>query len=80
VDEDTGFVSGGGITTHHNGGVAVLIKVGVERRPTGCTPTLLLFEQVNAMEAPSFPHQAPLPAIFPVVAQVGIEGTSRPYS
>ena len=76
MDEDPGFVSGGGITTHHNGGVVVLIKIGVERRLAGRTPTLLLFEQVDAIEASSFPHQTPLPAIFPVVTQARVEGAT----
>jgi hypothetical protein len=75
VDENTDIVSGGGITTHHDRGVVVLIKVGVERRPPGCTPSPLLFEQANPMEVFTFTHQAPLSAIFPVVAQAGIEGT-----
>jgi hypothetical protein len=75
VDENSGGVSGGGITTHHNVGVVVLIKIGIERRLADRAPTLLLFEQVDAIESPSFPHQTPLPAVFPVVAQVWIEGT-----
>jgi hypothetical protein len=49
VVENAGYVSGGGITTHHNGGVAMLIKVSVERRPPGRKPTPLLFEQANSM-------------------------------
>lgn len=75
MDENSGRVPGGGITTHHNGGVVVLIKVGIEDRLADRAPTLLLFEQVDAIEASSFPHQTPLPAVFPVVAQVWIEGT-----
>lgn len=75
VDENSGIVPGGRITTHHNVGVVVLIKVGIERRLADRAPTILLFEQVDAIEASSFPHQTPLPAIFPVVAQVRIEGT-----
>ncbi len=75
MDENSEGVSGGGITTHHNVGVVVLIKVGIERRLADRAPTILLFEQVDAIKLPSFPHQTPLPAVFPVVAQVWIEGT-----
>jgi hypothetical protein len=72
VDKNSGIVTGGSITTDHDIGVVVLIKVGIEDRPADRTPTLLLFEQVDAIEASSFPHQTPLPAVFPVVAQVGV--------
>jgi hypothetical protein len=75
VDENSGIVTGGSVTTDHDISVVVLIKVGIEDRPADRTPTLLLFEQVDAIEASSFPHQTPLPAVFPVIAQVGIEGT-----
>jgi hypothetical protein len=75
VDENSGIVTGGSVTTDHDISVVVLIKVGIENRPADRAPTLLLFEQVDAIEASSFPHQTPLPAVFPVIAQVGIEGT-----
>ena len=67
MDENADIVSGGGVTTHHNVGVIVLIKIGLERRLADRAPTLLLFEQVDAIESPSLPHQTPLPAIFPRV-------------
>jgi hypothetical protein len=73
VDENADIVSGGGVTTHHNVGVIVPIKIGIERRLADRAPTLLLFEQVDAIESPSLPHQTPLPAIFPIAAQVWIE-------
>ena len=75
VDEDAGEVPGGGITTHHDVGGVVLIKVGVENRLADRTPARLLLKQVSAIEASRFPHQSPKPAIVPVVAQSGIEGT-----
>lgn len=52
----------------------MLIKIGVERRLADRAPTILLFEQVDAIESPGLPHQTPLPAIFPLVAQVRVEG------
>jgi PAS domain S-box-containing protein len=75
VDEDAGEVPGGGITTHHDVGGVVLIKVGVEGRLADRAPARLLLEQVSAIEASRFPHQSPQPAILPVVAQARIEGT-----
>ena len=44
---------------HHNGGVVVLIKAGVECRLADRAPAILLFEQVDAIEASRFPHQTP---------------------
>jgi hypothetical protein len=59
---------GGGVTTHHNVGVIVLIKIGIECRLADRAPTLLLFEQVDAIESPSLPHQTP--AIFPIARPI----------
>ena len=75
MDEDSDIVSGGRIATHQDVDAVVLIKVGFEDRLADCAPALLLFEQVDAIEASSFSHQTPLPAIFPVVAQAWIKGT-----
>ena len=55
MDEDAGEVPGGGITTHHDVGGVVLIKVGVENRLADRTPARLLLKQVSAIEASRFP-------------------------
>ncbi|MBM3531119.1 MAG: hypothetical protein FJX62_23835 [Alphaproteobacteria bacterium] len=52
----------------------MLIKIGIECRLADRAPTLLLFEQVDAIESSSFPHQTPLPAMLPVVAHPPVRG------
>jgi hypothetical protein len=66
VDEHAGLVPGCGITAHHNIGVGVLRGVRIEDRLADRAPAALSFEQGDAMEGASLPHQSPLPAIFPV--------------
>lgn len=74
MDEDSGGVSGAGITTYQNIGVVGLVEVGIESCLTDRAPARLLFEQVDAIVTSGLPHQTPLPAIFPVVTQAWIEG------
>jgi len=74
MDEDQGGVSGRWATTEDDQS-AVLLGGFRERRPTACTPAVLLFEQRDAMEVRCLPDQTVLPADFPVFVQGGVERT-----
>lgn len=59
VDKSSDNVSGRGITAHRDYWCVVRGKVDVERRLANRAPTLLLFKQLDAVEASGFPHQSP---------------------